>query len=182
MTFYCIGQEQNPRRGVLLTLWQCSNCGKGVCGESKFYIDGGSFDFEKFTDVYPQPQPLEAPSGTPEEVAKAYKTAKKNLLSGTDGDYEAACMMARRSVERAVKAAGAQGHSLKEEIDDLEARRLISPALREWAHQVRLFGNDGAHDAFVSKEAAEQCVYFAEMLFTYLYTLPEMMAARRSSS
>ena len=145
-------------------------------------VEAGAFNFRKFAKVYPEAIPLEAPLGTPDEVANAYKTAKKNLQHGQDGDYEAACIMARRSVERAVNGAGGQGHNLKEKIDDLEARRLISPALREWAHEVRDIGNDGAHEATVTREDAEQAVYFAEMLFTYLYTLPAMVAERRKKS
>lgn len=182
MTFYLKGLEYDPNREICLTFWQCSNCGKGACGESPWHAIEGRFDFEKFTDFYPRFEPVEAPKGTPEDVANAFMTAKKNLKSGQHGDYEAACIMARRSVELAVKGAGGEGHSLKAKIDDLEARRIISPALREWAHEVRDIGNDGAHEAAVTQQDAEQAVYFAEMLFTYLYTLPEMIEERRKKS
>ncbi|MCH5277737.1 MAG: DUF4145 domain-containing protein [Desulfovibrionaceae bacterium] len=181
MTFYGIGQVPNKKLGTYLTFWQCSNCGHGVCGESNYAAAEEPFDFDDFLGVYPSPTPLEAPDGTPEDVAQAYKTARRNLHSGQDGDYEAACIMARRSVELAVNAAGGQGTNLKDKIDNLETQGIISQAMREWAHEIRDIGNDGAHEPSVTRKDALQAVYFAEMLFTYLYTLPKMMAERRTT-
>ena len=181
--FYHKGHYQaHSELGVYL--YACGNCYHGVCVEAPpAYLKPHSVThgpyFESFFEYFPSPKPLDAPANTPDDVAKAYKTAMKNLRSGEDGDLEAACIMARRSIELAVNLMDAEGGNLKKKIDDLADKKILSPILQAWAHEIRDIGNDGAHEPDVSREDAEQAVYFAEMLFTYLFTLPGMIAERR---
>lgn len=166
-----------------LSFWMCGVCKSGLCGESNIIpIDNSPFQFRDFTRTYPIYQDISAPKHTPKNIADVYKAAVKNLRSGDAGELIAACIMARRGIEIAIKQFGGQGKNLEKKIDDLAARHIITPALRDWAHEIRHIGNEAAHDEEpVSREDAEQAVYFAEMLFTYLYTLPGMVAERRQS-
>jgi HEPN domain-containing protein len=130
--------------------------------------------------MYPEPKSLEAPLHTPENIARSYRTAVKNLRSGDDGDYEAACLMARKALELAANQTGGQGGTLAAKIKDLASRGAIAPALAEWAREIKNIGNEAAHeDEPVTQKDTEQTIYFAEMLFTYLFTLPAMIAGRR---
>jgi hypothetical protein len=150
-----------------------------------YEIPKGGFDFKTFARIYPEPKPVDAPQYTPENIAGAYKTAVKNLRSGTkeDSDYEAAALMARRSLELALGHVGGEGHNLKQKINNLAERQLITPSLAEWAHEIRDIGNEAAHDSEpFTKVDAEQTVYFAEMLFTYFFTLPGMIEERKRKS
>jgi HEPN domain-containing protein len=184
MTFYLVASVPAIDQfcsGRRLTYWICANCGKGVCGEGNFQqIHKGGIDFKKLERIYPEPKPIDAPLHMPENIARSYKTAVKNLRSGDVGDREAACLMARKALELAVNQAGGQGGTLAAKIKDLASRGVIAPALAEWAREIKDIGNEAAHEAdTITKEDAEQTVYFAEMLFTYLFTLPGMIAERR---
>jgi hypothetical protein len=64
---------------------------------------------------------------------------------------------------------------LKKRIDDLPAD-LATPAMKNWAHHIRLDANDAAHDPEQFTETdANQLQIFAEIFLTYAFTLPAMM-------
>jgi hypothetical protein len=53
--------------------------------------------------------------------------------------------------------------------------------MREWAHQIRELGNDAAHDEDPFTEHEAQTLQaFTELFLTYSFTLPGMIAARKS--
>jgi predicted metal-binding protein len=182
MTFYYVADTIKDKAGNHVSFWKCGHCGGGVCGESGYSLTSNEiFDAYLFSRIYPEAKPLEAPQYTPENIAKSYKTAVKNLRNGgDDSDYEAAVLMARKALEAACNFFNAQGFNLKQKINYLAEHRVITPALAEWAHEIRDIGNEAAHESGpFTKVDAEQTVYFAEMLFTYLFTLPGMIAERR---
>lgn len=140
----------------------------------------GDFPVTSFLNVYPKPSATEAPEHTPDLIASYYKTALRNLRGKGNADYSAAGLMARKALEVAVNLHNAAGKNLKAKIQDLHAKHVITDSLAEWAHEIRAIGNEAAHeDDLLSKEDAKQIVYFSEMLFTYLFTLPGMLADRR---
>ncbi len=53
--------------------------------------------------------------------------------------------------------------------------------MREWAHEVRLIGNESVHDdAPISAEDASDIAHFAELFLTYTFSLPGRLAERRA--
>ena len=162
-------------------LWICGNCGLPACSftprplETRGYIPRDLYEF------FPIPKEVAAPYGVPDEMAKAFRSAKRFLKMGKDADYEAACVMARRVIDIAVNDMGAEGKNLFQKIENLEKKRLIPPAMRDWAQCVREIGNIGAHVEEATCDDAEQAVYFAEMLLIYLYTLPKQTEERRKN-
>lgn len=163
-------------------LWECCNCGQPACSSSKNPMHKGGNKIESLYNFFPIPKEVTAPYGTPDEIACSYRSAKRLMLLGRDADYEAACVMARRGIEQAVNLMGAEGRNLFQKINNLESRRLIPPAMRDWAQHLREIGNEGAHGGEANQEDAMQAVYFAEMLFIYLFTLPTKMEEYRQSS
>ena len=176
MTFYICGVEQCGL--IELTFWICSNCKKGVCGESRSGLpQQGAFNYGHFTAIYPAPSPNIAPEFTPEQVAADFIEAVSSLKNG---NYKAASIMARTSLETAVNLFSAQGANLKQKIDNLAKRNVITTALAEWAHEIRDIGNEAAHDAGpINEKDASAAVDFAEMLYIYLFTFPRRIAERR---
>jgi len=73
----------------------------------------------------------------------------------------------------------AKGRKLKEEIDDLAAKNLILPIMKEWAHEVRELGNEGAHPrpggAETTEKDAKDVVEFLSFLMTVMYDLPNQI-------
>jgi HEPN domain-containing protein len=186
MTFYCVSIRKLDANRI--SFWQCGNCWKGICAESRddfsiYSKNKGTVDYSKFFSVYPEPKTLNAPKHTPENIASSYKTAVRNLRSGNDGDYEAACIMARKTLETTINMFGGNGKTLAAKINDLASRNIITQTLHEWASEIKAVGNEAAHDEKpATKEDAEQAIYFAEMLLTYLFTLPSMIAERKKQA
>jgi hypothetical protein len=117
----------------------------------------------------------------PPNVCSAYLSGLDNLRR--NGGTNAAAIMFRRSIEIAVKSIpdAPKSGNLKTRIDALPAD-VATPAMKEWAHHVRLDANDAAHEPEeFSEDDAKQLHTFAEMFLTYAYTLPAMMKRAKES-
>ncbi len=92
--------------------------------------------------------------------------------------------MARSAVQLVVRSHGAKGKNLKEEIDDLAAKGLILPSMREFSHEVREVGNEGTHPQPGAKGASERdakdVVEFLTLLMTVMYNLPHQIEQYRA--
>ncbi len=193
--FYFVGEHRCRPEGTLMryvSFWVCWVCEGGIVGESKkstastgSFGDRRVFDFANFTKVYPCPKELKAAPYTPKKIADTYVTALKLMRISpkdqlTESDIESCCMTIRKAIELAVNEQGAGDGNLYQKIESLYNRNILTSSMKEWAHELRAIGNNGAHeDGTCTLQDAEQAIYFAEMLFQYLYTLPSMISERR---
>ena len=79
-----------------------------------------------------------------------------------------------------------QDARLQLQIDEMAAKGLITSPLRQWAHEVRLGGNDGAHpdrDGLndVTKQDADEIIEFTEQFLEHVYVMPAALAARQAA-
>lgn len=98
-------------------------------------------------------------------------------------DLDLAAMGFRRSLELTLKARAPElnGH-LGPRIDQLASRGILTAAMKEWADDVRVLGNDANHDApEPTPENVQQLYLFTESLMEHLFTLPEKVRLRRAS-
>lgn len=100
--------------------------------------------------------------------------------------YRGAVSMVRRAIQASAFDLGVpddRAHQkLHQQIDWLAETGAITPQLKELAHELRFFGNDGAHpdrDGLenVSKEDAAVALGFLEDFLRYAYVLPRRVAA-----
>ena len=102
-------------------------------------------------------------------------------------NWDAANVMARSSLQAALRDQGASGDNLSREIDDLAKKGLIPPIMKEWAHNLRLEGNKSAHPTtgeVVNPQDVRDLVRFLDFFLEYLFDLPHQIAeftARRQS-
>jgi hypothetical protein len=98
-------------------------------------------------------------------------------------NWDAAAVMARSALQLALRAHGAEGANLKQEIDDLASKGLLPPIMKDWAHTVRDLGNDSAHpkvdQAPTNAKDASDIVGFLDFMLEYLYTLPKRISEYR---
>ncbi|MCO7642546.1 DUF4145 domain-containing protein [Pseudomonas sp. S 311-6] len=90
--------------------------------------------------------------------------------------------MLRRCMEVALKqfAPDVDAWKLEKRIDKLAAENRITPALQEWAHELRLDGNEALHGTGeASEELARRMERLTHFLLIYLYTLPEQVRLAR---
>ena len=72
--------------------------------------------------------------------------------------------------------------NIQSRIDAQHQKGKLTPDLKEWAHQIRLDGNDASHDEDFSEEDAKRLLEFAELYLIYVYTLPGRIKAVRGDT
>ena len=179
VAFYLKGEYQ-VAHNKFFALWKCGQCEYPVCTEARVSAAGGYLHQSAIIKIFPESNLFSAPDGTPKHIEDAFIAAKFNVIEDRPSMWEAAAIMVRKSIELAVKEFGADNGNLKHRIDDLVKKGILTHAMGTWAHEIRLIGNEGAHGTDITQEDAKQAIYFAEMLFIYLYKLPKMVEERRS--
>lgn len=138
-----------------------------------------SSDHYRLYGAYPAPAAIEIPDNLPGEVARAFEQAEKARRVGI---WDAAAAMYRKAMELGLKdlSPGIDAWKIEKRIDKMHAEGLITAEIRDWAHELRLDGNDSVHEVSTDKEVVEQMKSFCEALFMYLYTLPGQVQAARA--
>ena len=153
------------------------------CGSCAGFVQVFWSGSHRVHDFRAQPWPLKlerSPEHYPEAVGRFWLQAKRNLR---DKNADAAAVMARSSLQLALREHGATGANLKQEIDSLASRGLLPPLMKDWSHTMRELGNDSAHpapaDVATSQRDAADIVAFLDFLLEYLYALPKRIAQYR---
>ncbi|WP_369326523.1 DUF4145 domain-containing protein [Alcaligenes nematophilus] len=128
-----------------------------------------------------EPPPLNhvAPPCTPENVAAYYVEALDGLHRQK---WTSAASLLRKCLEVSLKAYSPEieAWKLEKRIDKLASENKVTPALKDWAHELRLDGNEALHgDQPADEELATRMERLTYFLLTYLYTLPAQVAAAR---
>lgn len=133
----------------------------------------------RITDLFPAPPSIDAPENIPAGVEKAFKQAAGSRRAG---HYDAAAAMYRKAMELALKGLSPEIEAWKIEkrIDKMAAEGLITNDLKDWAHELRLDGNDAVHEDEMTREVIDQMHSLCTFLLTYLFTLPEQVNAARA--
>jgi hypothetical protein len=171
-----------PGTNLVLMFLQCEGCGQGLTvvltsapATVNTWIAGGASSPGPIAATYPQPKASQAPADVPLQVSAAYLSGLDNLKR--KGGTNAAAIMFRRTVEIALKTMPSPpgGHNLQTRIDNLPPD-VATPAMKKWAHHIRLDANEAAHEPEeFSEEDAKQLQIFAGMFLTYAFTLPKML-------
>lgn len=130
--------------------------------------------------TYPEPTVPACPAHTPDAVCRYYMQAAANLRPKM---WDAAGMACRKALDVAtlVLEPSGKGSTLARRINALAAAGRITADLADWAHEIRVLGNEAAHDPDEFAEADARALFaFTELLLMYLFTLPGMLAERRA--
>lgn len=135
------------------------------------------------TAVYPLGKPNDAVDATvPPLIAADFREA---LRCRWVEAYKATVTMCRRTIQGSALNLGAsQDKKLVGQIDELASQGKITAALKDFAHEVRLAGNDGAHpdkDGLdsVTDHDADDIIEFTRQFLDHVYVMPARFAARR---
>lgn len=134
--------------------------------------------------TYKEHYPFGAPDDSvdesvPETIASDFSESLRCLWVKS---YKAAVAMCRRCVEASCGDLTATGRNLKEKIDDLAKRGIITEPLKQMAHRVRLTANDKLHgksddlDTF-TEEDAEAIIKCVREYFHHVYVMPALLKA-----
>ena len=168
------------------TLAFCAQCSRGIL--ATFMTSRG----RKPTDlvatiagispltISPSRPSTGAPEHTPENVAEYYRQAMESM----PGARDAAGSMFRKVLDTGLKAKFPEiKGNLQHRIQKAAEQHQLTPELAEWAHKIRLDGNDAAHEEEpFSEEDARTLQTFTELVLTYLFTLPGMLKDARGDT
>lgn len=124
-------------------------------------------------------------AAVPPRIAEDFKEA---LRCQWIDAYKATVTMCRRVIQAScLEQKADKAKRLVAQIDELAAKGTITQPLREFAHAVRLEGNDGAHpdpDGLenVTAADAEDIISFTREYLHHVYVMPEMLARRRTAA
>ena len=103
-------------------------------------------------------------------------------MENLPNNFDAAGSMFRSALEAGLreKFPDIEG-TLNQRIERAADQGGLTPDLAEWAHQIRLSGNEAVHGGEqFSKEEAERLHAFTELVFLYLFKLPAMLEDARA--
>src|SRR3954462_2719482 len=134
------------------------------------------------TKTWPAPKDTTAPDAVPANISRFYEQAADSLRVG---NLDTAGVMFRKVLETSSKEKipSARDKPLVKRIDMLADAGLITSDMKLWAHEIRLGGNDAAHDEEpFTKADAERLEAFCNAFLQYAYTLPELVASGCTSA
>lgn len=183
------GNPRNTMQGIVFMA--CNLCSEGVSVKiqgrqhapsllhNNPYLLNISHSFT-IISVEPKVKEIDLPEYLPDNVANSFLQAKKSIRIQA---WDSAGVMCRQALERALTyiKPDTKGQILFQRIEKIHKEGLIISALKDWAHNIRVLGNDAAHeDDFIEKEAKE-LVEFTELFLTYLFTMPEKVKKSREA-
>jgi hypothetical protein len=148
----------------MFAFWSASSSGHGASSVHDYHV----LPWHQSTSSYPK--------HWPQDVGNYWLEARRSIEGK---NWTAAALMARSAVQLVARSHEAIGKNLKEEIDNLAAKGLILPSMRDFAHEVRVLANEGAHPqpgtAGTNEKDAKDVVKFLSFLMTVMYNLPKQI-------
>src|SRR5262245_28292034 len=148
----------------------CGRCESVFLVESEFYEIPAEVSVPQGERVlYPTSRQVST-DGVPTSVARAYSTAARAFVVGL---YEPCVIMCRKCIEALCRELGATKGNLKERLVALLDAGQIDQKLLAWADELRLIGNDAAHDLDIVIEQvdARDALDFVEAILLYVFSL-----------
>jgi Domain of unknown function (DUF4145) len=164
---------------------QCESCkgylliiGEKTAGGSQYHL-AAAFPLGKPNDTVAQEVQQEA-----SDVAADFKEA---LRCHWVKAYRASVVMCRRAIQSSALALKADGGRLVDQIDDLFKIGKITESLKDFAHEVRLTGNDGAHPdkdglSDVKEDDSAAIIEFTREYLHHVYVMPAKLRARKPAA
>ncbi len=164
---------------------QCEAC-KGfvlVVGQRNLSLGNAGYNLK---DFFPLGRPNDhCDPSIPGNIADDFKEALR--CRWTKG-HKATVTMCRRAIQASCLEKGAdKKKKLTAQIDELATKGVITQPLKEFAHEVRLEGNDGAHpdsDGLenVQPKDADDIIEFTREYLHHVYVMPAKLAARKGAA
>ena len=188
-------QQEESIEGDAAALAVCCNCGRPSLvifrsGFKHFKSLADNLDNERaFVDaenlvevvkILPEPPRPVILEGWPEEIIAQFADIQYMLY---EGKHPALIIGPCRAVlDIVTRRLGGKAKRLVDRIDELLEKNVITRPLADWAHALRLDGNQAAHDLHGTRAEAEQYVAFLRMFMELTFSLPERIKRVRDGN
>ena len=153
------------------TLLKCPNCWDPLLTEERLEHDYGMIDWGIPKRLFPNDEFHINPI-IPEQLRKSLKECIQCLRSNS---YTATVIMCRRTIEGFSQTKGVNESNLAKSIEKLKSKEIINSQLYEWANELRLIGNEAAHniETIFSAEDARDSLEFTIAILDFTYSFKE---------
>lgn len=181
-------QSYSNKKGdlVFYVIFRCVPCKKLILETYKFRQN----EYSRSIDLEPSGWEDKFPTNNLAYVNKFEETVpkiilddfKEGLISLNNNCYKAAVSMFRRSLQSSLLDLGAKpDEDLIIQIKDING---LTQDIKDWAHNIRIFGNWGAHPQDdnlkeVDSDIANEVKMFIEEFFNYVYVMPARVSKAR---
>ena len=147
----------------------CGRCESVFLVESKIWCNSEYEVPQEERVLYPSSSQVSM-DGIPATAARIYLDAARAYSVGL---YEPCAIMSRKCIEAVCHELGETKGPLNRRLSNLRENGKIDQKLLEWADQLRLIGNDAAHDLEIIMEQvdAKDALDFVEAILMYVFTL-----------
>ncbi|MEE7110004.1 DUF4145 domain-containing protein [Escherichia coli O134:H31] len=120
----------------------------------------------------------------PDAAGRAFTEACDNIKRG---NFSTAVILTRKTLDIATTEltsadTKSSPDNLKERINKLCNKGMITREMKIWADEIRYAGNIAVHEEdAATKEDAEQLIAFTELFLIYSFTLPLMVKERQTA-
>ncbi len=173
-----------------MLLATCNGCSGGVIFHLRLTRHSSEYGLEKaagdlasngirILHNWPASVADDVPSDVPDPIQRLYSQA---LTCLTQEAWDAAGMTLRKAIDVSTKALNpaSASKSLAARIDALYAGQKLTSDIKDWAHEVRLDGNNAAHeDESFTKDQATTLKEFVAAYMRYVYSLPALVERNR---
>lgn len=175
---------REPVSSDQVSILLCRHCQQGVVVVEEQYFGepepgrGGRLILHRGIHWWPLPSASRS-QDIPPKIAEVYSEAQRALAANCP---RAAAVMSRRTLEAVTVELGEASGPLAQRLKTLEAAGKLHQSLADWATEVRLLGNAGAHfDPInsVSKEDAQALINFTRELLRYVFEYPAQVQRLR---
>ena len=128
--------------------------------------------------MWPQPVPPYSHPSLPEKVRTLFVDLQDMLKQNRSPSMIiAGC---RAVMESAVKDLKGEGKTLADRVDYLKNKAIVNGVLADWAHHVRLTGNEAIHELEGTQEDAAELVEFTKLFLQYTFEFPSRIQEARN--
>ncbi|MFA5355366.1 MAG: DUF4145 domain-containing protein [Candidatus Paceibacterota bacterium] len=183
------GQKEKNRDITYYLTFRCVPCKKLILETARFeqdkYRPEEKLEFQGWLDKFPTEDIVflsRFEEVVPEDILVDFK---EGVICLQNKCYRAAVAMFRRSLQSAMLNLGADPS--KDLIEQITALTCLTTDIKDWAHNIRIFGNWGAHPQDdnlkdIDTEKASEAQSFLEEFFNYVYIMPSRVAKARETT
>ena len=190
-SFYCTKKVSPAYSDYFLfhAFGHCNHCLMGIVGNglmknhysAETELKQYKGDIAKFKYIFklewsPKPPEIDIPANLPKNVEDKFLQAER--LSRQIDMRDPAGNAYRATLERSILHINASltGGNLYSKIEKLANNGQITEDLKNFAHQIRVLGNDATHnDDDITQEELNNLRIFTRMFLMYVFTLPAMI-------
>jgi hypothetical protein len=170
--------EMGYPRPTVISLVRCKRCTDIML----FQQEDGGYPIRQFTwspprRLWPWEEGM-LNDAIPEPLRAEHRQARACFKAKA---YTAAVVMVRRTLEGVCEDHAIQEKTLARSLEEMAQRKLLDGQLVEWARELRVLGNVGAHYTGKTVEArdASDAIDLAEALLDYVYVFSRRFRAFR---